>query len=53
MSDVKKLIIGIILVVIGMAMLLSSAGNIFPYIGALIGIVGVVVTVKTLVTGHF
>ena len=49
MSDVKKLIVGIVLVFVGMAMFLSGGGAI-PATGVVIGLAGLVLVVYLLAT---
>lgn len=48
MSIVKGLIIGIILVAIGLGMVLSSSTNIWPFVGGLLGLVGAIIIIRTL-----
>jgi hypothetical protein len=48
MSVVKGLIIGIILVAVGLGMVLSSSTSILPWVGGLLGVVGAVIIVRTL-----
>lgn len=51
MSDVKRLIIGITLVAVGLSMVLS-ANSFLAIIGGLLGLVGSYLTVKVIFTGH-
>lgn len=51
MSDVKRLILGISLVAVGLAMVLS-ADSIFTWLGGALGVYGSYVTVKVILTGH-
>lgn len=50
MSDIQKLIAGIILVAAGLVMVLS-AGGIFPVFGIIIGLAGAVVVIYVLLRG--
>ncbi len=52
MSIVKRLVIGIILVAIGLGMVLSSSMALLPYIGGLVGLVGAGIIVRTLLADH-
>lgn len=52
MSDVKRLIIGIALVFIGLTALLSATKGIIPYVGGGLGLIGCYMTVKVIFTGH-
>lgn len=51
MSDIKRLILGIALVAVGLAMVLS-ANKILPFLGAVLGITGSYLTIKVILTGH-
>lgn len=51
MSDVKRLVLGITLVAIGLAMVLS-ASSIMLWLGAIFGLYGSYLTIKVLMTGH-
>jgi hypothetical protein len=51
MSDVKRLILGISLVAVGLALVLS-ADSILPWLGGLLGIYGSYLTIKVILTGH-
>lgn len=48
MSVVKGLIIGIILVAVGLGMVLSSSTTVMPYVGGLLGLIGAVIIIRTL-----
>lgn len=50
MSDIQKLIGGIVLVAAGLVMVLS-AGGIYPVLGIIAGLVGVVLVVYVLFRG--
>jgi len=52
MSEVKKLITGIVLVAIGLVMLLSS-GGLLPILGAIIGVIGAAIIIFVLSFGYF
>ena len=51
MSDVKRLIIGIVLVAVGLAMILT-ANKVLPFVGGVLGIIGSYLTIKVILTGH-
>ncbi|HWT56003.1 MAG TPA: hypothetical protein VN031_03145 [Candidatus Microsaccharimonas sp.] len=51
MNDVKRLILGITLVAIGLGMVLS-ASSVMGIIGVILGLIGCYLTVKVLLTGH-
>ncbi|MBC7581236.1 hypothetical protein H7097_00010 [Aeromicrobium sp.] len=53
MSDVKRLIVGIILVGIGIATVLGGSGGPILYIGAALGIIGSGLVLTALVRGKF
>jgi hypothetical protein len=52
MSDIKRLILGIVLVGIGLAIVLGGGGGALPYIGGLLGLAGSYLTIKVILTGH-
>lgn len=52
MSDIKRLILGITLVCVGLVAVLSSGWGILPYIGGALGLYGSYLTIKVIFTGH-
>ncbi len=50
MSDLKRLILGITLVAVGLAMVLS-ANKVLPWVGGILGIYGSYLTIKVILTG--
>jgi hypothetical protein len=52
MSDVKRLILGISLVAVGLAMVLSASSTILPWLGGALGLYGSYLTIKVLFTGQ-
>jgi uncharacterized membrane protein YkgB len=51
MTDVKRLIIGITLVAVGLGMVLS-ANSFLAIVGGIMGLAGSYLTLKVLFTGH-
>ena len=47
MSDIKKLIVGIVLVVIAISMLLGSS-SVLPWFGGVLGVGGVVLIIRAI-----
>jgi len=53
LSDIAKLIIGIVLVIVGLGIVLEAGAGIWPLLGGAIGLVGAGLTIFTIITGHF
>lgn len=52
MSDVKRLILGIVLVFVGLVAVLSGVGGILPWLGGALGLGGCYLIVRVLLYGH-
>ena len=52
MSDVRKLILGIVAVLIGLFSVLSTGNGLIPIVGGLIGLYGAYVVIRVLLRGN-
>lgn len=52
MSDTKKLLVGIVLVGIAIALILTASSNWLPWLGTILGLIGAILFVMTLVRGR-